>query len=290
MGRGRRLAAGASLLASAGGFAWLALANAPHWIEWRGLAFGAALAAASVGLTRKNVFAQIASRGLAWVVFAPCAVVMAVELLKGRLMEPALTAFGLASGLALVLARPMLESDEVRARFAPSKFRRSFLAACTAAVSTGLVTGMVAWEMLWHDQVLSGLGLAALGTSMLASAFGVLRMRGWGIALATLNAIVSLFAGALIGEALGFAIAATALPGALFLLPIVLAKLGLGEGSSRASTSSSTSHVRVAEAAPLPAVVRVAVTDGELLGDEDQTHEPRKTTGVPELTRGISVT
>lgn len=268
MGRGRRLAAGASLLASAGGFAWIALANAPHWIEWRGLAFGAALAAASVGLTRKNVFAQIASRGLAWVVFAPCAVVMAVELLRGRLMEPALTAFGVASGLALVLARPMLDTDEARAQFAPSKFRRAFLAACTAAVSTGLVTGMVAWEMLWHHQLLGGLGLAALGTSMLASAFGVLRMRGWGVALAALNAIVSLVAGAFVGEAPGFALAATALPGALLLLPIALAKLGLGEtANASSSSSSSSSRARVEPEASLPERVRIDVSDEELFGD-----------------------
>lgn len=283
MGRGRRLAAGASLLASAGGFVWLALANAPSWIEWRGLAFGAALAVAAVGITRKNVFAQVAGRGLAWIVFAPCAVVMAVELLRGRLMEPALTAFGLASGLALFLARPMLDSDVARAEFAPSKFRRSFLAACTAAVSTGLVTGMVAWEMLGQAEVLSGIGLAALGTSMLASAVGVLRMRGWGIALATLNAIVSLVAGATVGNGAGFALAATALPGALFLLPIVLAKLGLGEAAS----SSIPSRVRVEEEAPLAARARIAVDDEDLFGDEDQTHDARKTADVPASTSPI---
>jgi hypothetical protein len=240
MGRGRRFLAAASLFAAAAGFGWLGVGYG-H-IEWRSIAFGAGLAAAAAGLTRKNLLVQALSRGLAWVVFAPCSVVIAVELLKGRLLEPELTAFGIASGLALFLARPMLDTDEARAQFAPTKFRRSFLAACTAALSTGIVTGMVAWEMLWHSQILGGLGLAALGTSMLASAFGVLRMRGWGIALATLNAIVSLVAGAAVGSAEGFAIAATALPGALFLLPIALAKLGVGESARPAS-----SHVRIAE-------------------------------------------
>lgn len=273
MGRGRRLAAGASLLATAGGFVWIALAHAPGWLDWRGLAFGGGLAVASVGLTRKNVLAQVMSRGLAWIVFAPCAVVMAVELMKGRLMEPALTGFGLASGLALFLARPMLATDEARAQFAPSKFRRSFLAACTATMTIGLVTGMVAWEMLWSNMIFGGIGLAALGTSMLASSFGVLRMRGWGIALATLNAIVSLVAGAVVGNEQGFALASTALPGVLFLLPIVLAKLGVGENDAGATSGS---QVRVSDEVSLPARVRIDVSDEELLDEPVQACEERQ--------------
>jgi hypothetical protein len=269
MGRGRRLAAGASLLATSGGFVWLALTS--WFLDWRTLAFAGGLAAASFGLTRKNVIGQVMSRGLAWIVFAPAAVVMAVELMKGRLFEPALTGLGIASGLALFLSRPMLDSDEARAQFAPSKFRRSFLAACTATMTIGLVTGMVAWEMLWSHMILGGIGLAALGTSMLASSLGVLRMRGWGIALATLNAIVSLVAGAVVGDAAGFAIAATALPGALFLLPIALAKLGVGESTS--ASSASAAQVRIAEAAPAIERVRVDVSDEELF---DEPAEARR--------------
>lgn len=270
MGRGRRLAAGASLLATAGGFVSIALEHASYYVDWRSLAFGTGLAAAAVGLTRKNVYAQVLSRGLAWIVFAPASIVMAVELMKGRLMEPMLTGMGITTGLALFLARPMLDTDEARARFAPSKFRRSFLAACTATMTIGLVTGMVAWEAFWNHHVLTSFGLAALGTSMLASSFGVLRMRGWGIALATLNAIVSLVAGALVGHEEGFALAATALPGVLFLLPIALAKLGVGENAkTAASTSQSTlTHVRIADEAAVPAQVRVA-TEGEEASDDE---------------------
>jgi hypothetical protein len=289
MGRGRRLAAAASLLASAGGFAWLALQHGSGWFDPRALAFGGGLAAASFGLTRKNLFAQIMSRGLAWVLFAPCAVVIFVELLKGRMMEPELTGFGLASGLALFLARPMLDTAEARAQFSPSKFRFSFLAACTAAVTTGLVTGMIAFEMLGHRQWLGGIGLAMLGTSILASAFGVLRMRGWGIALATVNAIVSIVAGAFAGNAEGVALAATALPGLLFLSPIVLAKLGFGE-TARERMAATRSFARIADEDALPARVRVATDDDVELEEEAQTQEPRKTTDVPELTRGISLT
>lgn len=271
MGRGRRLFAAASLFATAAGFAWLGLEHAPQWIEWRSIAFGAGLAASAGALTRKNLVAQIMARGMAWIVFAPCAVVMAVELLKGRLMEPALTAFGLGSGLALFLARPMLATDEAGAQFAPTKFRRSFLAACTAAVTIGLVTGMVAWEMLWHGMSLGGIGLAALGTSIIASSLGVLRMRGWGIALATLNAIVSLVTGALVGDGQGFAIAATALPGVLFLLPIVLAKLGVGDDTQ----SSAAARVRVSDDASLPERVRIDVSDEELFDEPAEQREAR---------------
>lgn len=289
MGRGRRLAAGASLLASAGGFVWLSLQSAPDWIAWRGLAFAAGLAAASYGVTRKNIFGQILSRGLAWVLFAPCAIVGIMELLKARLNEPAVTMFGLASGLALLLARPMLNTDEARDAFAPTKFRRSFLAVCTAAVATGIVTGIVGWEMLWSSEVMSGLALGALGTSMLASAFGVLRMRGWGIVLATLNAILSLVVGAFVGHSEGFVLAATALPSLLFVMPIVYAKLDVGE-------SSATTHTRIADEEALPARVRIDASfkESELRDDEldaqTQTQEPRKTMEVPELTRGISFT
>lgn len=297
MGRGRRLAAGASLLASAGGFGWLAVQNAPHHVEWSALAFGAGLAAASVGLTRKSLFAQVMSRGLAWVVFAPCSVVIAVEILKGRMMEPTLTAFGIASGLALFLARPMLHTAEAHAQFAPSKFRRSFLAACTSAATTGLVSGMVAWEMLWNGgHTASGIAVGALGMSILASAFGVLRMRGWGIALATLNALLSLVSAAIVGGIGGFALAATALPALLFLLPIVLAKLGVGETArerAQSAAASASSFVRIADEEAVPARVRVADSDFEEeaeAADVSQTHDARKTTDVPELTRGISFT
>jgi hypothetical protein len=131
--------AGADLLATAGGFLWFGLENAFHSVIWPSVAFGSALAAASVGITRKNVFAQVVSRGFAWIVFAPTAAVMAIELLHGR-MQPELTGFALSSGLALFLARPMLDGDEARAQFAPSKFRRSFLAACTATMTIGLVS------------------------------------------------------------------------------------------------------------------------------------------------------
>jgi hypothetical protein len=272
MGRGRRLAAAASLLGSAGAFVWLGL-HYRHSVDLSApaLAFGAGLAAASVGLTRKNLFAQIMSRGLAWVLFAPCAVVTIVEVLKGRLNDPAPVAFALSSGAALLLASPMLRSEEARAAFAPSKFRRSFLAACTSAVTIGLVTGMVAWEMLWWNQPASGVALGALGTSMIASAFGVLRMRGWGIALAALNAIISFVAGALVGAGEGFALAMTAIPGLLFLLPIVLAKLGIGDERAEAARL----RVRVTDACaneetPLPARVRIATSNDTHVVDEER--------------------
>lgn len=283
MGRGRRLAAGASLLATAGGFVSMALEHASYYVDWRSLAFGTGLAAAAVGITRKNVFAQMLSRGLAWIVFAPASVFIAVELMKGRVIEPMFTGMGITTGLALFLARPMLDSDEARAQFAPTKFRRSFLAACTATITIGLVTGMVAWEALWNQHVLAGVGLAALGTSLLASSFGVLRMRGWGIALATLNAIVSLVAGAVVGDAGGFAIAATALPGALFLLPIALAKLGVGESTKASASSISTAHVRIADEAALPARMRVAT-------EEDVEDEPASSRVSNAMhTRGFTV-
>lgn len=261
-GRVRRLAAGASLLASAGGFAWLGLRHGT-WIDWHTLAFAGGLAVAAFGLTRKWLVGQVLSRAMAWIVLAPTAAVTTIELLRGHL-EPGAAAFAATTGAALLLARPMLHGDEARAAFNPSKFRRSFLAASTAAATIAIVLGMVAYEGLRHGEVASGLGIGMLATSILASAVGVLRMRGWGIALAALSSIVSLVAGMLVGRETGVALASSALPGVLFLLPIVLAKLGVGED---ASSSSARTRVSIAAEA-LPSRVRVASDDEALLEDE----------------------
>lgn len=245
----RRLAAGVSLVTAAGGFAWLGLRHL-GWVDWHAVAFAGVLAAAGVGLTRRWLVGQVFSRALAWIVFLPTAAVGAAEALRGHL-DPGIFAFAATTGAALLLARPMLHTSDARAAFAPSRFRRSFLAACTASAAIAIVLGMVAYESLFRGHAGTGLALGALAASIAASAIGVLRMRGWGVALAALSSIVSLSAAALVGGDKGVALASTALPGALFVLPIVLAKLGVGEAEAAAAPPA---HARVA----LPARVRVA--------------------------------
>lgn len=261
-GRARRLAAGASLLATAGGFAWLGVRHG-SWIDWHTLAFAGGLAVAAVGLTRKWLVGQVLSRAMAWVVLAPTAAVAIVEALRDH-FDSGVAAFAATSGAALLLARPMLHTEEARASFAPSKFRRSFLAASTAAATIALVLGIVGYEGLRSAHYSAGLGIGMLATSILASAIGVLRMRGWGIALAALTSIVSLVSGMFVGGEAGVALASTALPGVLFLLPIALAKLGVGD-----SNAPAASHTRVsADAQALPSRVRVASLDEEFAEDD----------------------
>lgn len=267
-GRARRLAAGASLLATAGGFAWLGVRHG-SWFDWHTLAFAGGLAVAAFGLTRKWLVGQIVSRAMAWVVLAPTAAVATVEALRGH-VDAGISAFAATSAAALLLARPMLHTKEARATFSPSKFRRAFLAASTAATTIAIVLGIVAYEGLRAGEIAAGLGLGMLATSILASAVGVLRMRGWGIALAALTSIVSLVAGLVVGHEGGIALASTALPGVLFLLPIALAKLGVGDPEP----ASAARYTRVsADAEALPGRVRVATPDDEL--DREDAAEPR---------------
>ncbi len=256
-GSARRLAAGVSLLATAGGFAWLGVRHG-SWVDWHALAFAGGLVVAAVGLTRKWLVGQVLSRAMAWVVLAPTGAIATIEALRGH-FDAGVTAFAATSGAALLLARPMLHTAEARAAFAPSKFRRSFLAASTAAATIAIVLGMVGYEGLRSGHYAAGLGIGVLATSILASAVGVLRMRGWGIALAALTSIVSLVSAMFVGHEAGVALASTALPGVLFLLPIALAKLGVGDEAARA-----TSRMRVSAAAEaLPSRVRVAPLDEE---------------------------
>lgn len=258
MGRGRRLAAGASLLATAGGFAWLGVRHF-DWIDWHMLAFAGSVAVAAVGLTRKNIVAQVLSRSMAWMVLLPTGVVAAVEAMRGHL-DPGVAAFAATSGAALLLARPMLHSEEARAAFHPHKFRRTFLAACTVASTIALVVGMTAYEGLRSGHFVEGIGLGALAASIVASAVGVLRMRAWGIALAALSALVSLVSAMVVGGGAGVVLATTALPGVLFLLPVLLAKLGVGDVP--APPAAGMTYARIATGdAELPSRVRVATED-----------------------------
>jgi len=257
--RARRLAVAGctSLLASAGGFVYLGVRHL-DWMDWRSVAFGGGLAAAAVGLTRKNVITQVLSRAMAWIVFAPMALVTVVEASRGR-FDGGIAAFAATSGLALLLSRPMLSTDDAKAAFAPSKFRRAFLSASTASMTVGLITGIVAFELLAMGTWAGGLALGALGTAMLGAAIGVLRMRGWGIALGLLTSIASLITGMLMGSGQGFALACGAVPGILLLLPILFAKLGLGEDSSPAAARTRVSL----DAEALPSRVRIATGEEE---------------------------
>jgi hypothetical protein len=212
------------------------------------------VAAGGVGLAKRSMAAQVLSRGTAWTVLAPAALVTAISMFGGH-TDLTAAAFAVATGGALVLARPMLDTAEARAEFAPSSFRRWLFAGATASVSAGLVSGLFALDGLrWQPG--SAIALFGLSFSLLASAIGVVRMRAWGILLGALTSILTLVTAAVMHDAAGLALALASLPGLMLVLPVLLAQRERSKVEARSFTRVSSqigvdapSHVRVATAA-----------------------------------------
>lgn len=214
----RRLAASATLVATGGGIAAVAV----HNVHWGLLACAGVVGAAGVGLARRSMTSQVLARGAAWCVLAPTALVAAASTTVGH-PEWIAVALALGSGSALLLARPMLHSAEARAQFAPSSFRHWLLASATASASAGLFTGLFALEaMRWHAS--AGVALLALATALLASAVGVVRMRAWGILLGGLASVITLLVAVFLRGPEALALALATLPGFMLLAPVALAK------------------------------------------------------------------
>lgn len=261
LSQGRRLGGAAALVATAGGLAAIAVHDL-HWIEWGLLAFAGLVGTAGIGLARRSMSAQVLSRATAWTVLAPSATVALVSLATGH---PEWTAAALTatSGGALLLARPMLHTAEAKAQFAPTSFRRWFLAGATASASAGLVTGLVALEALrWQPAV--GVPLLALALSLVASAIGVVRMRAWGILLGGLTSVLTLLTALFMDAAAGLALALATLPGFMLLLPVLLAK----RDRARAEAERRVRVAGHASFADVPARVRVAAEPEHAFDDE----------------------
>ena len=250
MSNGRRLLGSAALVATAGGLAAVAVQDR-QWIEWALLAAAGVVAAGGVALAKRSMTAQVLARGTAWTVLAPTALITVVSMVSGH-TDLTAAAFAVGSGGALVLARPMLDTAEARAEFAPSSFRKWLFAGATASVSAGLMSGLYALDVLrWHPA--SAIALLGLSLSLLASAIGVVRMRAWGILLGALTSILALVAGAVMHDAAGFALALASLPGLMLVLPVLLAQRERSKADARSFTRVSSqigveppSRVRVA--------------------------------------------
>jgi hypothetical protein len=242
--RWRRLGASGSLAALPG---WVAALTLPHsardtllWFVLGGLT------AAAVGLSRVSVIVQVCSRAVAWLIFAPSVIATLVMLLFGGRSDLSLPGMALASGAALLLSRPALGTKEARAEFAPVAYRRWFLASSIVSVAAAALVALVAvgsasWD---HQWAASTFGLLALSSSLLASAVGVLRMRGWGVLLGGATAVAALVTAVAMRGAEGAWLASFALPGVMFGLP-VLASKRRPVPSSSASGVESTSTMRV---------------------------------------------
>jgi hypothetical protein len=265
---GRRLLGSAALVTTAGGMAAIALHDR-HWIEWALLASAGVVAAAGIGLARRSMATQVLSRGAAWAVLAPSALVTVVSLASGH-PEWTAAAFAAGSGGALLLARPMLDTAEARAEFAPSSFRKWLFAGATASVTAGLFSGLFGLDGLrWHTG--TAIALLALSLSLLASAIGVVRMRAWGILLGAATSIVTLVAALAMHDAAGLALALASIPGMMLVLPVVLAQRERARADRRGFTRVS-SQVGV-EDVPAGARVRVASEPATSFDDEFESDE-----------------
>jgi hypothetical protein len=266
----RRLASSLALLVTAGSIAKLSLGSLNP--EWLGLGFAGILGAASVGLTRRSVVAQVLSRGAAWVVFAPTAMFVLFQLLRGSHRVDVEHLIAASSAVSLLLAHPMLRTEEARRSFDPKVFRGWFLAGSTASVSLAYVAGGMAIALAaGHESFGAVLGFGALATSLLASAIAVVRMRGWGILLGAFTAACLAVSALFVrreGE-LALSLLLFAVPTFLLhLAPIALARLGFGS-STGAPASSEPTPLRIEDGL---GGTRVRIADDLL--DEDLLDVP----------------
>jgi hypothetical protein len=231
--RARRLAASAALLASAAGHASLALVSR-HRVDSVLLLLAGLTALAGVGLTRRSVVTQVLSRGVGIFVFGLSALAAVAD------RSAFLGGIALAAGAALLLSKPMLHTEEARRAFAPLRFRSALLAAASGAVATSVIALIPGLMVLSRGAPTAGLALLALAAALVAAAAGVARMRAWGILLGGLVSLVTITA-ALFVPAWSPILAALAVPGALLALPIVLARLGVGEPAAQARVAPAPS-------------------------------------------------
>ncbi len=252
MSRRRRLLGPAALVATAGGLAAMAVHDT-QWIEWGLLALSGGVAAAGLGLSRRSLPIQVLARATAWTVLVPSVLVTLFSFASGHAewMAAALTA---GSGGALLLARPMLNTAEARADFAPSSFRRWLLASATASATSGIVAALIALdELRWHPA--AAIPVAGLALAQLASAVGVVRMRAWGILLGGLTSVLGLIAALFMHDATGFALALATIPGFMMILPVLIAKRQRAKAEAASSYTRVASHVSFDDA---PSRVRIA--------------------------------
>jgi hypothetical protein len=255
-GAGALLGAGCAVLA-AGGVA-----------RWQSLVIASVIATAAVGMTRKELPVQIASRGVAWAVFLPGALGTLLTATSGR-VEPLAIALAALTGAALLLGRPMLSTREALAAFHPTRVRGAFLAACTMVATAATYVGFAALIAFRFGGLASGLALASMSGALLASAIGVVRMRAWGVFLGAATSIAaSVFAAAFVSSADGVGLAVAGLPGLGLLVPVLLARLGVGEPATIGASERPT-RIRIEEeASPRLRIATTALDEG--IGGEEQ--------------------
>lgn len=183
-------------------------------------------APAAVGLTRRSVRAQVFAQGVVCFLLVEGAEIAVDGISYSPLYFLQGLAMMLASGLALALAWPSLGSSEARASFAPVAYREWFLVgaiACVAATLESFWQSMLAqiFNDPFNHWTLLCWGLSA---TFLAGAWGILRMRAWGVLLGGLSALVALAAAAYSGMASATVFAMAAAPALALGFPLAASR------------------------------------------------------------------
>lgn len=265
----RRVAASAAMLGTAGTFGWLAWTTRHFVTDWTLVGFTGLVGAAAVGISRKSLFPQLASRALGWAIFVPAAMWAGLSTMGGR-PDALGVVMALTSGASLFLARPLLSTKEAYASFAPTSFRNWFLSAATAMTGMAGIFGLMAWEMARPHSIVGSILAGLTSLALASSVVGVLRMRAWGVLLAIATSLGMIGSMAFMDAGGAFGMALAALPGLLMGVPVAVAM----------RDRAKADRVRVAtiagDAEALPSRVRVAVESDDALEDERPLEPPRQ--------------
>src|SRR5262249_46270655 len=123
-----------------------------------------------------------------------------------------------------------------------------FLAGSTASSAAGLTAGAIALvELFSVRNVPSAMGFAAIAASLLATASGVVRMRGWAILLGAATSLVLLLCAMAVRHhpPLSIALCLAAAPPFLFhILPVLVARLRSDAAPVRVDVTDTSSLAR----------------------------------------------
>jgi hypothetical protein len=198
---------------------------------------------AAFGFTRRSVQIQVAARAAAYLVCAPLAMACFARLFSGSSTHLAQVASLGSLVAALVLARPMLDTDEARRAFGPNRFRRLFLAGGTAMTSVAM--GAAAYSIAGLARHSPGHAIlnGALAIVLLVSVRALLSMRAWGLLLGAVTSFALLALTPFSGTYSAVMVSLAAAPALiLWVLPLVIG----WAGPERAHETGAVRH-RIAE-------------------------------------------
>lgn len=187
--------------------------------------------ASCFGFSQRSLVSQVVARALAWLFFVPAAAGAALQLLdvvNGSFTPTALAlmtfATGAASGLALLLGRKTLMTPELRAAFAPRVYRDVFLAGSIGAAASGVAASGLGFAAAVAGETTLSFVSTMLGASLLGAAYGVVKMRSWGVLVAGAVSVLCLLGSAFVDPfAIRFLLLAS-LPGITLALGVVAAR------------------------------------------------------------------